>query len=884
MDQSTLNSRPAVSLYIKDPSLASYLVQELLVNFCQPSLYVSERDFETWRQRLSYLLQNKNFRLDVNYNVIDNKDMYSIFSLDYFDSKNIDLINKTIENIKSRGVRVLLLIPQDTGVYEKEAFSFLVKEFEDYDNFKSITYAEAFGPKMLLASNGFSGLIKNAFLNRKLAVKDEKFMLSYTPTLAKAVVKALFSFGAKNGPMYLTSEVSSQEVVVLFKSFFKDVEVKELYKKAAVPKIAEKRYMINSNFRQDLGNTLVWFSKNPLESRPSPKKPLKIKFRKIPSFSVEFNKKPIVTFVTTVILFFIVVPFLVFGAGIGVFASGVYLLNSGKNELAAKTFGVSVEVLDVSQRLFFILGSAPILSSFYQSSHDASKFSYQASQVALEASELSTKSKAIVGNIVTKKPYDVEKTFSEVKLNLDSIYKNTSFLESEIGSLGVYSKPIQAFLQKHNLAEIRGSLLFMKELSEDLPELLGSKKEAKYMILFQNNAELRPTGGFIGSFGLVGFEKGILKELEIFDVYDADGQLKGYVEPPAPIVTHLGEASWYMRDANWDPDFPTSAAKIEWFLGKELGKSVDGVIAVDLYVLQSILESVGEVYVPDYSLSINKDNFYEITQSHAEDDFFPGSTKKRNFLTALSRALILRLTDSEGLDYTTLFKNFYQNLTQRNIQVSLNFQKPRRILSDVGFDGRVEVPVCPLSNCFPDYLGLVEANLGVNKVNPHITRSMNLQVNIDKGLIKRELDVTYKNTSDINKNLSYKNYLRLLVTKESQVVGVVVDGVRTPFEIEEVKGHKEVGLIMEVPAKQDQTVKFIWQEKVQEVGLSAYQLNWRKQAGTGADPVSVKVSSSGISNYSEKEGSLTQEGAYVYNTLLAHDIHSRIYFKDSSKP
>jgi len=80
--------------------------------------------------------------------------------------------------------------------------------------------------------------------------------------------------------------------------------------------------------------------------------------------------------------------------------------------------------------------------------------------------------------------------------------------------------------------------------------------------------ELRPTGGFIGSFGLLNFENGKLGNLNVNDIYAIDGQLKGHVAPPDELLHFLGQPNWYMRDSNWSPDFPISAERAYMVLGK----------------------------------------------------------------------------------------------------------------------------------------------------------------------------------------------------------------------------------------------------------------------------------------------------------------------------
>src|SRR5574340_1269627 len=135
------------------------------------------------------------------------------------------------------------------------------------------------------------------------------------------------------------------------------------------------------------------------------------------------------------------------------------------------------------------------------------------------------------------------------------------------------------------------------------------------MVLFQTNMELRPTGGFIGSFGLLTFDNGRMSELNVSDVYSADGQLKGHIDPPAPIHDYLGEANWWFRDSNWDPDFPTSAKRAEWFLDKEIDQKVDGVFAIDLGLIKDALRLTGPIFLADYNMDVTSDNLYEKTQA-----------------------------------------------------------------------------------------------------------------------------------------------------------------------------------------------------------------------------------------------------------------------------
>lgn len=215
-------------------------------------------------------------------------------------------------------------------------------------------------------------------------------------------------------------------------------------------------------------------------------------------------------------------------------------------------------------------------------------------------------------------------------------------------------------------------------LASNLASILGSGEDKNYLILFQNNMELRPTGGFIGSYGVANFGGGKMNGLNINDIYSADGQLKGHIEPPLPIKNYLDEANWWFRDSNWNPDFPTSAERAEWFLNKEMDQQVDGVVAIDLQPIKDVLAYTGPIFLPDYNATITSDNLYEKTQEEAQANSFPGSRQKASFLTALSRTLISDVAKMNAKNRILVLRAFMKVLlqdTSRFIYMTLLPQK-----------------------------------------------------------------------------------------------------------------------------------------------------------------------------------------------------------------
>jgi hypothetical protein len=132
-------------------------------------------------------------------------------------------------------------------------------------------------------------------------------------------------------------------------------------------------------------------------------------------------------------------------------------------------------------------------------------------------------------------------------------------------------------------------------LLKNLPSMLGEPEMKRYLILFQNDKELRSTGGFLTAFALFRFEKGkIILEVSD-DIYTLDSALKKKFEAPREILTfHKGVYELHIRDSNLSPDFKVSMEQFEKMYDQTAGKEkIDGIIALDTHVLVEALKILG---------------------------------------------------------------------------------------------------------------------------------------------------------------------------------------------------------------------------------------------------------------------------------------------------
>lgn len=447
---------------------------------------------------------------------------------------------------------------------------------------------------------------------------------------------------------------------------------------------------------------------------------------------------------------------------------------------------------------------------------------------------------------------------------------------------------------RQQIPQISGYLNTASQSMQILPYLLGFDSKQQIAVLLQNNRELRPTGGFIGSFALVDTYQGQIKDWKIYDVYDADGQLKGHVEPPTPISQHLGEVSWYLRDSNWDPDFPTSAKRINWFLNKEMNVSPDIVIAFDVTALERLMAALGPVTIPEFPQALDHTNIYTLLQTEVEDNFFPGSHRKKDLLTLLTQSIISRLNEQSTNSWAQIADALVTNLHEKNVLLASVHPDVQQEFTELNWSGGFPKVLGASTDTQPDQLAIIEANLGVNKSNAYVQRQINHQISFNSS-ISHSIQLKYTNQSTTEDKLqgTYKNYLRLFIPPEAtyrQTLILTETGagsqpkVELPDQVDitSEQGYQVIGLLAPVPPKATVTVQIDYTVPLStaaESPLLKYNLHLFKQPGTNPDNYTLEFSAGKqyqAYSFSDRTDpsqttSLTDKANFTYNTKLSTD-------------
>ena len=444
------------------------------------------------------------------------------------------------------------------------------------------------------------------------------------------------------------------------------------------------------------------------------------------------------------------------------------------------------------------------------------------------------------------------KQLDESKLHILNAKEEIQLAKSLLGNLEKTAIPTskQSYVNQYisGLDHASEVLNTAEALTTDLPNLIGMEKMQRYLVLFQNSNEIRPTGGFIGSYAVLELEKGKINSLTIDDIYNPDGQidLKGVEIPaPEPIATMLGEENLHIRNANWNPDFEKSATLIQELFNKVDGSKFDGIVAIDLFFAKNLLNTTGAVFLTSYNEEITEANIYEKTQFYSEFNYKEGVSQKKSFLTILGSKMMEKLFALPKEKMPSLMAELSKALAQRHVQIYLPNSSFNAVLQKNHWTGKI-------INTETDYLQVVNANLGGTKANYYVENKMDYKVNSQTrdGVLRGTLTSTYKHTG---KDFAwpggpYKNYVRILTPAGTKLTGAKIKSSQTntkdvfkemvigtesgftTFELPlDVQPQETVDLVVNF----DLATRFAITDK-----NKVYNLIWQKQAGTENDEAS----------------------------------------------
>ncbi|MCF7796108.1 DUF4012 domain-containing protein [Patescibacteria group bacterium] len=427
---------------------------------------------------------------------------------------------------------------------------------------------------------------------------------------------------------------------------------------------------------------------------------------------------------------------------------------------------------------------------------------------------------------------------------------------------------------------------------ENMSDILGVENTARYLLLFQNNTELRPTGGFIGTYGILELEDAEIKTLKIEDVYNLDKNSDIKIKPPKELERYLEIENLYLRDANWDPDYVKSAKLIEtlYKMESEDERNFDGIIALNPVVLENILKIISEIEIDGkvFTASNVIDLLnYETKTGYIEKGYEEDERKK--IIEDFSIVLKDKIFNSDLDTVKNISYSILDSLYNKDILLYFENSNIQKIVKDYGFDGSI-------TDTEYDYLSIFDANMLAGKSDFGIERDVNYSVKSSSGKLVSTLSLFYNNNyeADIYKEEVtdvYKSYTRVYVPKGSVLEAVYVDGIAISNEFMDVslENNKTVfGFYFKLPISENVTYTFEYKlpDKIYDLAYvnNHYGLVLQKQPGVLNREVSVNVNiDKNIETYVKTDfsESIVFEDNFYLNTSLKNDEFVFMKFEES---
>jgi hypothetical protein len=452
-----------------------------------------------------------------------------------------------------------------------------------------------------------------------------------------------------------------------------------------------------------------------------------------------------------------------------------------------------------------------------------------------------------------------------VLLIVGVLYIKNNSKEFAISSLNVFQKvtkilPISPDTKKE--VEVVNDLVAKYTAQDNV--------ERTFLLLLQNNYELRPGGGFLGQYAIIKVKNGEVLSTKFEDANILDQSLDAKVTPPYALTRKLQLKKWKFRDSNFSPDYPTNVEKALYFYrlaGRGSGDQFDGVIAVNADVFNHVLELTGPITPSGYNTTFTKDDGARKLEEVVEKSYLGENVSaeakqaRKNIMKVLTAELSNKLMTLGNIP--KIAELGLAELRNKNVMVWVRDETIQKKIAEVKWDGAVN------QAWDKDYLMFVDANLGGLKTDYYVERSIDYTVDFTTGGKPFATAVyTYNNKAPRAdwQTTDYHTFVRLYVPKGSVykdrfMINAVTNG--------EDLGHYFMGGYVDAAIGQGDVTTTLKYELPDTIKPENYELLIQKQSGIKPLPVHIKL--------------ITANGAFEQESEIIHDTTFQFQETDEKK-
>ncbi len=451
----------------------------------------------------------------------------------------------------------------------------------------------------------------------------------------------------------------------------------------------------------------------------------------------------------------------------------------------------SISRIDTALNFFIYLRIIPFVGGFYaDSKHFLSAASYEieAAQIILESLEPYKTELGFTGQVTAGQDRIAQavKILDKTLPNIDKFEPLMRKARNEVKDINIDKYPEQLGKRKlkSRIDEAKNFIIGAhvavtdaRPALEMVPSALGEPSSKTYLMLFQNDKELRATGGFLTAYAFLKLDKGHLSTTQSDDIYRLDEKLLSVclskvcpLAPPSPIVKYLPEttgkprSAWSMRDSNLSPDLPTSAKEFErMYQMLDTAVPFDGIMTIDTSVVEDLIKITGPIEVNGTTYSAETDKrcncanvIYEL--EHYAEVASKGESDRKEVVGTLMQTILAKLLGS-GMDKLPSFINVGVKLaSDKHIMMYMHDAKTQSALSQLNWTGEIK------KDASGDYLHINDSNFAGGKSNLYVEEKITYEIKVEGGgTARNKLTIEYKNPQPYNTwlNAILRSYVRV---------------------------------------------------------------------------------------------------------------------------
>ncbi len=433
------------------------------------------------------------------------------------------------------------------------------------------------------------------------------------------------------------------------------------------------------------------------------------------------------------------------------------------------------------------------------------------------------------------------KNFDSIKFSkskkIPTIYRNSS---GKVKIISSRSSNLLKVIVYVLISILLVTLTVTNTLTYQIYSLLKDIKHQSILIGFQNSAELRPTGGFWGSFAILDARSNVIDSTISFDTnpYKIDNALlkSSTTELPSPMKQIWSDRPQTFINANWSVNFPDSAKTLQWYFGQGWGdKKIDGVVAVSSMSIIDLLNIIGEISLED-GTKLNSENFTQIMSEKIDSEYWKN---KDNITINEPKTLIkelfpLILKKTQLLPKITLYKFLVKQMSQGRILAYFNDNNLQNLSEKINIAGSMKPYSC-------DYLMINNANISGHKTSLNIKQLISYDVDVTNNQYISNLSIT-RNHLNLWPYRTNTNYTRVFVPLGSKLISAKIgtDDITNDVLTEQDQGRTSFGFWFNTDSGQQKNASIIYHMPcINETGK--YNIIFQKQPGTNADWLKFKI-------------------------------------------